>query len=85
MLELFSRNPSQLLSLISMNSALFISSITQSVTYSIDLNFLLTRNIESLILRLPPIEAILEVLLTKTKAEEKLKDEALILVSDVTT
>ena len=68
-----------------MNSALFISSITQSVTYSIDLNFLLTRNIEFLILRLPPIEAILEVLLTKTKAEEKLKDEALILVSDVTT
>jgi hypothetical protein len=32
--------------------------------------------------RLPPIEAVIEVLLTKTKAEEKLKDEPLILVSD---
>ncbi len=32
--------------------------------------------------RLPPIESILEVLLTKTKAEEKLKDEALVLALD---
>eukprot|EP00347_Sterkiella_histriomuscorum_P016943 403351256 len=31
---------------------------------------------------LPPIEAILEVLLSKTKAEEKLKDEPLILSTD---
>jgi hypothetical protein len=29
--------------------------------------------------RLPTIEAILEMLLTKTRADEKLKDEALIL------
>jgi len=33
---------------------------------------------------LPPIEAILEVLLTKTNAESRLKDEPLILVSDAT-
>jgi hypothetical protein len=32
--------------------------------------------------RLPPIEAVLEVLLTKTRAEEKLKDEPLILIND---
>jgi len=32
--------------------------------------------------RLPPIEAILEVLITKTRAEEKLKDEPLILSTD---
>ena len=33
---------------------------------------------------LPPIEAIVEVLLTKTDAEEKIKDEPLILVNDLT-
>lgn len=33
---------------------------------------------------LPPIEAIVEVLLTKTDVEEKIKDDPLILVSDVT-
>lgn len=31
---------------------------------------------------LPPIEAILEALLTKTNAEVKLKDEPLVLVND---
>lgn len=31
---------------------------------------------------MPPIEAIIEVLLTKTKAEEKLKEEPLILATD---
>ena len=38
--------------------------------------------INSFYFRLPPIEAVLEVLLTKTKAEDKLKDEALILATD---
>jgi hypothetical protein len=33
---------------------------------------------------LPPIEAIVEVLLTKTDAEEQIKNDPLILVSDVT-
>ena len=33
---------------------------------------------------LPAIEAILELLLIKTKAEDKLKDESLILVNDAT-
>lgn len=33
---------------------------------------------------LPPIEAIVEVLLTKTDAEDKIKDEPLVLVCDVT-
>ena len=33
---------------------------------------------------LPPIEAIVEVLLTKTDAEEKIKDQPLILVNDLT-
>jgi hypothetical protein len=35
--------------------------------------------------RLPAIEAIIEVLLSKTKAEERLKDEPLILTSDAQT
>ena len=34
---------------------------------------------------LPPIEAVIEVLLTKTKAEDKLKDEPLVLSADVQT
>ena len=33
---------------------------------------------------LPPIEAIVEVLLTKTDAEDKIKDQPLILVNDLT-
>ena len=36
-------------------------------------------------IRLPPIEAILELLLLKTKAEERLKEDPLILVNDVTS
>ena len=33
---------------------------------------------------LPPIEAIVEVLLTKTDAEESIKDEPLVLIDDMT-
>ena len=33
---------------------------------------------------LPPIEAIVEVLLTKTDAEDQVKDEPLILIDEVT-
>ena len=33
--------------------------------------------------RLPPVEAVMEVLLIKTKAEDKLKEDPLILVQDV--
>jgi len=33
---------------------------------------------------LPPIEAIVEVLLTKTDAEEEIKNQPIVLVSDVT-
>lgn len=34
---------------------------------------------------LPPIEAIVEVLLTKTDAEEKMKDQPLVIISDMIT
>jgi len=34
---------------------------------------------------LPPIEAVVEVLLTKTNAEEEIKDQPLILVNDLTS
>lgn len=34
---------------------------------------------------LPPIEAVVEVLLTKTAAEEEIKDQPLILVNDLTS
>ena len=53
--------------------------------------FLIYTSINNLVQRLktssfplPPIEAIVEVLLTKTDAEEKIKDEPLILVNDLT-
>ncbi|CDW72541.1 UNKNOWN [Stylonychia lemnae] len=55
----------------------FVINASYSKTYCLN-NMILT-NYKRL---LPPIEAILEVLITKTKAEDKLKDEPLILSTD---
>ena len=53
--------------------------------------FLIYTSINNLVQRLrtssfplPPIEAVVEVLLTKTDAEELIKDQPLILVNDLT-
>ena len=70
--------------LTSTSSVLSIWSTILSVTYSKGWSLRLIRKYWTRLKRysLPPIEAILEVLLTKTKAEEKMKDESLVLAID---